>query len=159
MLTTGILFCAVYLPYLLVALFVWFAFQKGMARRAQIQTLATGLGAGAIARVAVEGIRLFVHRPRPFIADPSIHALFVESSYSFPSGHASFFFALSTVVYMHNRKWGLFFFAVSTLIGIARVAAGVHYPSDIVGGAILGILVGWGCSRVLEKVMKQGILG
>ncbi len=134
-----IVFFAEYLPYLLVLAFLWWA----LARRARFFAIATGLGAGALARAGVEIIRLFVHRPRPFVADPSIHALFVETSASFPSGHAAFFFALSTVIYAHDKRAGLAFFLASAVVSFARVAAGVHYYSDVAAGALIGIAVGY----------------
>ncbi|MSU56498.1 MAG: phosphatase PAP2 family protein [Candidatus Taylorbacteria bacterium] len=96
-------------------------------------------------------MRLFVHRPRPFVADPNIHALISETSYSFPSGHAAFFFALSTTVYLYNKRWGVWFFVASAVIGLARVMAGVHYLTDIAGGAVLGVAVGWGVHKLFSK--------
>jgi undecaprenyl-diphosphatase len=74
-------------------------------------------------------------------------------SSSFPSGHAAFFFALSTVLLLYNKKFyprpkfwwgaGLFFFLASFLISIARVFVGIHWPSDILAGAAIGIFSGW----------------
>lgn len=59
---------------------------------------------------------------------------------SFPSGHAAFFFALSAGVYSFNKKAGIWFFVASSLIGLARVFAEIHYVSDILGGFIVAIL-------------------
>jgi len=76
----------------------------------------------------------------------SVHKLIsvsaVENLQSFPSGHAIFFFALSTVIYSFNKKLGIFFLAFSTLMSIARIFVGVHWPSDILAGAILGTIIG-----------------
>ncbi|WP_302862448.1 phosphatase PAP2 family protein [Mucilaginibacter sp. L3T2-6] len=59
--------------------------------------------------------------------------------YSFPSDTATLYFALVTIVFLQSRKMGLlsFLWAVLT-VGVCRVAVGVHYPSDILAGMILG---------------------
>ncbi len=147
---TLLVFFAEYFPYLVAAVFVILALWP---RAASIgwRFLIEGLLAGFFARGGVELIRLFVHRPRPFIADSSIIPLISESSYSFPSGHAAFFFALAAVVYLHNRRAGIWFFAAAAAIGLARVLAGVHYISDILGGALLGLAVGYGVWRFTKK--------
>mgnify|MGYP001558745976 FL=1 len=72
-----------------------------------------------------------------------MHQLLTESSWSFPSGHATFFFALATAVYFYNKKWGIGFFIATIFITVSRVIAGIHYPSDIIGGAFIGILVAY----------------
>lgn len=63
-----------------------------------------------------------------------------ESGYSFPSGHAAFYFALSMAVYLYNKKLGVILFVVSLIMGIARIYAGVHWPSDILGGIVVGVI-------------------
>ena len=151
---TLVIFFAEYFPYVVAALFVGFAFTRLGAARTRFFLLSEGVLAAFISRGAVEAIRFFVHRPRPFIADPSIIPLISEASYSFPSGHAAFFFALSTVVYIYDKRWGLWFFVGSLIIGIARVMAGVHYPTDILAGAILGIAVGYGMQWLLVRLRK-----
>ena len=141
---TWIVFFAKYFPYLAAALFAMFAFSRFGTRKTQFFLLAEGAISAFVSRGAVEVIRLFVHRLRPFVADPSIVPLFSETSYSFPSGHAAFFFAISTVVYLYNKRWGVWFYLASAVIGLARVAAGVHYPTDILGGAVLGVVAAYG---------------
>lgn len=140
-----IIFFAEYFPYIVAGGFIVYALARSKWR-----FLIEGFLAGFLARGGVELIRLFVHRPRPFVADPSLIPLISESSYSFPSGHTAFFFALATIVYAHNKRVGYWFFAASAAIGLARVLAGVHYMSDILGGALLGIAVGYGI-RCLTK--------
>lgn len=144
-------FFAQYFPYVLCVAFLCFAFVKSSFFYKKFFFLLEGLTAGVLARLGVEAFRLFVHRPRPFLADPTIFGLISETSSSFPSGHASFFFGLATVVYRHNKRWGFWFFVGAGIIGLARIAAGVHYPSDILGGAVLGIAVGLLVNKFFKK--------
>lgn len=138
-----VVFFAQYFPYLVGGLFVVFILTRPVPQKEKWFALAEGFGAALVARFGfVELIRTFVHRQRPFL-DHAVTALLSERSFSFPSGHAAFFFALSTVVFLHDRKWGWWFYAASFVIGLARVAAGVHFPTDILSGAVLGIAVGY----------------
>lgn len=148
-------FFAEYFPYLVIVLFALCVYREAPIFYRKFLYLGEGLIAGVLARAGVEVIRFVVFRLRPFASDPTIHALISESSYSFPSGHAGFFFALATVVYAHNKRVGSWFFVSALLIGIARVASGVHYPTDILGGAVLGVLVGYGVVRLVRKYSKS----
>jgi membrane-associated phospholipid phosphatase len=60
---------------------------------------------------------------------------------SFPSDHASLCFALATLIWTRDRRLGVFAFFWASFTSFARVFLGFHYPSDILGGAVLGILI------------------
>jgi undecaprenyl-diphosphatase len=138
-----IVFCASYLAYIVGALFVVFLYVTRRSWRQKVEIFSVALAGMILARGAItEIIRHFYHRPRPFSVLP-VHKLLDDSAWSFPSGHATFFFALATAVYLYDRRWGTWFFLLSMLITLARVAAGVHYPSDILGGAIIGVFSGY----------------
>lgn len=78
---------------------------------------------------------------------------------AFPSGHAAFFLTLSLVVYYLNRSrspaptwkqgFQIFFFATAFIIGVARVALGLHYPSDILAGFLLAYLLSFAYRKYL----------
>ena len=57
---------------------------------------------------------------------------------SFPSGHTTTVFAAAVVFSLFKPSWKAGFFAVAVAIGLARILAGAHYPSDVVAGATLG---------------------
>jgi undecaprenyl-diphosphatase len=79
-------------------------------------------------------------RPRPFEAH-HVH-LFVAPSGdpSFPSDHATAAFAIAVALLLRNRRIGWVALTMATVISISRVAVGVHYPSDVLGGAVIGTM-------------------
>ena len=135
----GIIFSAKYLGYVLLAVFL-ILFIKNRNKSFLLVPLISAL----VSRfVFTEIIRFFYFRPRPFVEKALIPLIEHAPDASFPSGHAAFYFALSVGVYWHNKKAGLWFFAASAAISLARVFAGVHYISDILGGFVVAILSYW----------------
>jgi undecaprenyl-diphosphatase len=81
----------------------------------------------------------FIVRARPFVVHEVNLLIFPPITIaSFPSFHTTLAFALACTLFLFNRKIGIWFFVAAMLIGIARVYVGVHYPSDIIFGAIIG---------------------
>ncbi|MDO8557753.1 MAG: phosphatase PAP2 family protein [bacterium] len=112
-----------------------------------------------ISRLALtELVRFFYNRPRPFVALHFIPLIAHETSASFPSGHAAFFFGIAWFVYFRNRRLGVYFFISAALIGIARIAAGIHYPTDIFGGIAVGLLSAWIAGLVIERTKLKTLL-
>lgn len=87
-------------------------------------------------------------RPRPFIshadlAVPALRSLDVERMSSFPSSHTYIVFAIAVSVYLYgHKKLGIILFILAIGVAIGRIGTGLHYPSDVVAGIILGILSG-----------------
>ena len=150
----SIVFLAKFLPYLLVLGFLIWVFSR---EHWKLRWLVFAEGAIAIilARgIITEAIRFFYHNPRPFEA-LSFSALISESSSSFPSGHAAFFFALAMTVFYYGRRLGWWFLAFAFVVGLARVFAGVHWPLDILGGAGVGISSGLLAHKLLWPYSGQ----
>jgi undecaprenyl-diphosphatase len=99
-------------------------------------------------------IRFFYYHPRPFDIY-QVRQLIPESGASFPSGHAMFFFALAAALYFYNKKWGVWFFLATALMCTARVMAGVHFPSDILGGMVLGSAVAYLVDRYARRHVER----
>ncbi len=96
-------------------------------------------------------IKITVKSARPFLRYPNIQPLFIHGGYdSFPSGHATLFMALATMIFLYHRKVGILFILFAILISIGRVIAGVHFPIDIITGWIIGGIV----SFVVYRGMK-----
>src|SRR3989344_284593 len=130
------------LPYVFaLGIWVWFFIRK-RSRRTVFMGLA-GLVSAIVSRfIIITIIRFFVERSRPF-AELDLTPLFShDPSNSFPSGHAAFFFALVPVMFIFSKKAGLIFSFIAVGMALARVVAGVHWPSDVLVGAGIGLLVG-----------------
>ncbi|MDP2665765.1 MAG: phosphatase PAP2 family protein [bacterium] len=151
-----VVFLASYLPYLVVLVLLALVFFSQYQKREKWELLLVVGISALIARFGVtELIRLFIHRPRPFSALDNVHQLLTNGEWSFPSGHATFFFALSTAVYLYNKKWGIWFFIASILITVSRVITGIHYPSDIIGGAFIGISVAYATFYFIRRITAK----
>jgi undecaprenyl-diphosphatase len=144
-------FCADNLDYLfyLGVVIYWFV-RTPENRRMVLNTLlsaAAALGTNGI-------IGAIYHRDRPFVAHHVIQLVKHEASASFPSNHAAAAFAVAASIWLWRRKDGSVWFLLAALIGFSRIWSGIHYPTDIVGGAILGILI----AVVIGKLMRwQGL--
>ena len=155
-LDTLIIFCAVFLGWwLLFGAFVYLAVKPPSGGfTALIRRLAIIFGGAAIAYGLAEVIKYFFPSPRPFLVLEKVNLLFQHGGFdSFPSAHAAIFFALATGVWFLNKKLGLIFFLGAILISLARVSAGIHWPSDILAGAGLGLVAGL---LFMSRLFKQG---
>lgn len=94
--------------------------------------------------------------PRPFVALESIPVPFsLSDTGSFPADQIAF---LTTLAYMafYNRKWlGWIVIGATALTATGQLAAGVHWPIDIVVGILLGILVGYGSRFMLKSYIPE----
>ncbi len=75
-----------------------------------------------------------------------------KSSFSFPSNHSMNMFAAATVLSCFYHRYAGYFFTFAILIGFSRIYVGVHYPLDVVGGAVFGILLGSGVFWIYTEV-------
>lgn len=100
--------------------------------------LLASLCSAVMSRVIVEIIYAFYRRPRPSVHN-DIAPLFINSNPSFPSGHAAFFGALAMALALMGTPLALWFAVGTTVMCVARVVAGVHFFSDILGGCMLGV--------------------
>ncbi|MBI4692045.1 MAG: phosphatase PAP2 family protein [Candidatus Terrybacteria bacterium] len=146
-----IVFFAKDFGYLLVLLFIGLlVFGKRTAVSKKKIFLFAGASVFLSRMIITEIIRAFYYCPRPFASDSVNQLLIHDYTGSFPSGHAAFFFALAMAVYLFSKgsPWKiqglpLVFFIGAALIGISRVVAGIHWPLDILGGAVVGIFSSW----------------
>lgn len=161
-----ITFLAVYLPYLVVlGAGIYLLIHNDvflnknffLVFRQKWNKIFIAFFSGGLAWLFGEIIKNIVSSPRPFIAFSEVINLFPETGYAFPSQHAAFFTALAFSIYLQHKKAGYFFLFLAFFISIARIAGGVHYPIDILGGIILGILVSYFSYMILFAKSKESV--
>jgi undecaprenyl-diphosphatase len=109
--------------------------KRGERRRAAVAAGASAALALALAQVVAR----LVDRPRPFAVDRAVH-LFAPHAADpgFPSDHATAAFAIATALFLRDRRLGIAALIAAAVLAAGRVAIGVHYPSDVIAGALLG---------------------
>jgi undecaprenyl-diphosphatase len=131
-------------PFVLVGLFVelWFepAPRETRTRRqkAAIIAAAASLLALGINQII---IRLW-QRPRPYVGHPTVLLLHTTSDPSFPSDHAAFCFAIATVLALLSWRTGVWALLFAGVVAFSRVYVGEHYVTDVVAGALIGVVCG-----------------
>lgn len=148
------IFFAEYFQYFIVLLLI---FLLAVNYRKYLRMAIAAFVAAVFSRfVVAEIIRFILPRSRPFVENKvNVILQHSASESSFPSGHASFFFALAVVAYFYNKKLGIFLFISAFLISISRVFGGIHWPSDILAGAIVGIFSGWLVVKLTKRFLKS----
>ncbi len=84
------------------------------------------------------GLKYIIARPRP-----SDLGIVPEAEASFPSAHAANAFALATTISRYHRKFTIVMFAWAVAVAFSRVFLGLHYVTDVIGGAVLGVAVSY----------------
>jgi undecaprenyl-diphosphatase len=129
-------FCAVFLPWVLVGVLFIYTLVERM-----LPVFFYAVLAGLTARGINELVHLGYKSPRPPVADPKIRPLIpLPENWSFPSGHCSFFFAVSFFLFFFSNVMGIEFLLLTTLIGAARVFCNVHRWQDILGSFFVGLV-------------------
>ena len=132
--------CALNAQYAFVALLAVLFFVTGKYRSVNGRHGVVAAGFSALLALGVAHIVADLWaRPRPYLAHPGAH-LFIAPSpdTSFPSDHATAAFAIAIAIFLRHRKAGWIALAMATIISVARVAVGTHYPADVAAGAAIG---------------------
>jgi membrane-associated phospholipid phosphatase len=134
-----------FIPMLLVVCWLWFerAPKQALNRQILVETVLAAFAALFIARFLALALPF---RDRPLV-NPELHLVIpfesgVRTWSSFPSDHAVLAFALATSLARLSPKIGLWaYFHAAIIICVPRLVFGLHYPSDLIGGALIGIAV------------------
>ena len=122
--------------------------------------LLAGLALGVLTGNLI--LKPLIARPRPCWLDSSVQLLIANpTDYSFPSGHTLSSVIGAVVLTKANRKFGLAAIPLAALIAASRLYLYVHYPTDILGAAVLGTVIGLAACRLGNHfwpvLMKKGI--
>ena len=122
-----------------ILLGLWFGWRgQEMRELHQRGVMVAGMGVG-IANAIVKTINAFYFRPRPFDSHEVSLLFYPPTDSSFPANPVAITAAMAAGVWMANRKIGAVMFVVTLIYGFSRVYAGVFYPLDVVGGAVIGL--------------------
>ena len=111
-------------------------FGKGKIRFIGVQGAITLM----ISQTITYGLKTLLSRERPYNILKNLNTFGITlKDYSFPSGHTSASFSIATTIAFNIPKLSILVFAIALTIGISRIYLGVHYPTDVAAGIILGI--------------------
>ena len=115
--------------------------------------------AGAL--VATLALKVTVRRTRPYVRFPHVTTRTIDIArrdpFSFPSGHAALAFATATSLSLSYPRWYVVApgYAWALLVAVSRVWLGVHYPADMLAGALLGTAAAWGTHRLGQRLVPR----
>ncbi|MBI5066316.1 phosphatase PAP2 family protein [Candidatus Woesearchaeota archaeon] len=104
-----------------------------------------------LALVLDQIINYLTFRPRPFTVSAVNLLISKVADSSFPSTHTLLSFAPATIVLFKNSKLGMYALFIALLVGFSRIYVGVHYPSDVLAGMIIGLV----CAFLVKKGAEQ----
>ncbi len=140
------------IPIILLAYWFWPNLDS-LRKTKERKNLLSAVLSGALAIFALNKIFISIfHRARPDLQLLHKQELFFHrSDFSFPSDHASLLFAITFYFYLSGEhKKGHTFLVLAIIVSIARISAGVHFPLDILGGVIVGLI-----SAVIIKLLDR----
>jgi len=151
-----ILFAAEYLGWVLLVGLLSFIFTHRHNRREGFKNVFVILSTAVFAWVVAKAIKYGLDNPRPFQSLENVNMVFeygdnifeYGDNDSLPSGHATFFAAIATAVFFYHKQLGALYILGAVLIGLARIAGGVHFPTDILAGYALGGLIGYAAYKI-----------
>ena len=113
-----------------------------------VYTLAAPVG---LAIIVSEVLSKLINRSRPFVASKEITLLIPHNADGgFPSHHTTVMVAIAVALWFRNHNFGNILLILAFLSGLARVGAGIHYPTDILAGVLIGWLTSWAVHQLTK---------
>ncbi|MBU1557780.1 phosphatase PAP2 family protein, partial [Patescibacteria group bacterium] len=149
-----IIFCAQWLPFLIIGIFVGYCALRAFSFEARNTWRDEPIWKGFLRKFSIifgstfliwgvsQIINHFYYSPRPFILLEDLNVLFTHGNGdSFPSGHATFFFSLAFTSYYYCHKWIFNLLLIgAVIVSFSRIISGVHWPLDILGALVLSLV-------------------
>lgn len=142
-------FASFFLWFMFAGIFALWVFDGKIKREQVLHALLAGVLAWIIAHI----IKALFPTLRPFqVNGQPVSVAIPLANGGFPSGHAAAAFGIAITIWKHDGKTGVIYLLSAVLVGVARILANVHYPIDILGGAILGIITSLGVGKIHLKL-------
>jgi len=97
-------------------------------------------------------LKIWIARPRPYVGLADANLLVKESGFSFPSGHCANIFMAVSLLSAYFKKCR-YFYILAFLVAISRIYLGLHYPSDCLAGALLGVGLGYSFGWITKRII------
>lgn len=100
-------------------------------------------------------LKPLVERMRPCDIVENMALIACPTDFSFPSGHTTSAFAAATALFLVHRRWGAAALVFAALMAFSRLYLFVHFPTDILIGAIVGALCAWGAVAIVRRLARR----
>ena len=131
------IFGSTYLIYLTFLFILFLGFKGGTKAKKAFLLILLGI---PIAVLLIKVIHLFLYEPRPFVNFHFLPVVAEAADASFPSRHATIASVIAFSYTYFKSKWSTLFLLIMAWIGLSRIYVGVHYPLDIIGGFLVGVI-------------------
>ncbi len=134
--------------------FIWIILAIVLLATKKYRRTGIALSAGLILCLILGNMFLkpIVARPRPcWIFDVQDMLIPIPEDFSFPSGHTYSSFLSAFVIFLQNKKWGIVTLLVAIIMAFTRLYLFVHFPTDILGGVVLGAVIFFIVRKILKK--------
>ncbi|MBK8943914.1 MAG: phosphatase PAP2 family protein [Ignavibacteriae bacterium] len=144
--------------WIIAYIFLWFILFFNGGKKGKIAAISVIFLIIISDQISSNFLKNFFDRIRPSNSLENVNLLINNTkSFSFPSSHAVNNFAVATFFYKLYPKFKWILFTIAVLMALSRPYVGVHYPSDILGGAIIGIIIGLLFSVIVKSIEKKFI--
>ena len=117
----------------------------------------TSLATLAISMGTTYSLKKIINRDRPYITYPNIQPYYIENDPAFPSGHTTAAFSTATSLSLTVKKWYVVVpaYTWAGAVAYSRLHLGVHYPSDVLVGAVIGAGSAWLCYKANRWLQRK----
>ena len=141
----------------IVITLILFCFKK--TRKCSVMMAITPIIGTLLGNIILKNL---IGRVRPFVELSDMKDILIiapPSGYSFPSGHTLSSFECAVAIFLNNKKWGMVALGLAALIGFSRNYLYVHYPTDVLAGALLGVVIAFISKVIYEKFIADKKIG
>jgi undecaprenyl-diphosphatase len=143
--------------YVLLALGLWILWKE--KRTGLVLLIFVGLTLAITDQFSSHLLKSWLGRIRPCHVLDNVRMLTdCNTSYSFPSSHAVNIFAAAFFLSQPLKRFSPVFYGIAAVAGYSRVYIGIHYPFDVIGGAVIGLLIAWPMRWLKDRVLARWIL-